>query len=286
MRNLLLLLCLLLSTATSAQKDIHGKIVDSEKKGVAFAIVQVVGSGTGVYTDEQGNFKINITAGAQKLAFYCMGYERREIPLNELSTGELVVVLKEKINELAEVSVEAKASQRSGKSKILGKSKLKQGGEMYMNVGTEYGIFLDSKGAKNGILEEVVVYVTSTGIPDSRFRIHVYDANERSKLPINDISGGNIIAHAEKGNEWVKVNVRDKNIKIPDAIIVSIEWISDHGNNLAIQNKGVMKYQGQVIGLTTDYGAQSKYVKFIFQDNLQAANKEWLVPMIYCTYHK
>ncbi len=286
MRYLYLLLCLFLSTASSAQKDIHGKIVDSEKKGVAYAIVQVVGSGTGVYTDEQGNFKISINADAQKLAFYCMGYERREIPLSEIKTGELIVALKEKINELAEVSVEAKASQRSGKSKIIGKSKLKVGGEMYMNVGTEYGIFLDTKGGKNGILEEVVVYVTATGIPDSRFRIHIYDADARSRLPINDISGGNIIAHAEKGNEWVKINVRDKNIKIPDAIIVSVEWISDYGNNLSIQSKGVMKYQGQVIGLTTDYGAQSKYVKFIFQDNLQAANNEWLVPMIYCTYHK
>lgn len=286
MRHLLLLLCLLLSTASPAQKDIHGKIIDSEKKGVAYAIVQVVGSGTGVYTDEQGNFKITITPDAKRLAFYCMGYERREMPVSEINTGELVVALKEKVNQLAEVSVEAKAWQRSGKSKILGKSKLKATGEMYMNVGTEYGIFLDTKGAKNGILEEVVVYVTSTGIPDSRFRIHIYDAAERSKLPNDDISGGNIIAHAEKGNEWVKINVRDKNIKIPDAIIVSVEWISGYGNNPAIQNKGVMKYQGQVIGLTTDYGAQYKYVKFIFQDNLQAVNREWLVPMIYCTYHK
>src|SRR5688572_6855040 len=80
-----LIVCLLLSVIALAQKNIEGKISDA-KSGlpVAAASVTVVGAktGTGVSTDEKGNFTIKVNSAKAKLMISAVGYKAQIIELN------------------------------------------------------------------------------------------------------------------------------------------------------------------------------------------------------------
>lgn len=287
LRRTILLSLLLIPFLSGAQTRIfRGLVTDEANKAIPFAAIQVKGAAEGGYCDEEGNFRLSVkSADAKELTFFCVGYQPVDMAMADMAGKEIHVVLKEKYNQLDEVAITAKATKKTGKSKILGESGLTCEGQAYMNVGTEYGIYLRQGNAIGGTLEAVYIYITNLGIPDSRFRIHVYDADGRNHLAGEDITGGNVIVHAAKGDEWVRIDVSDKNIPIKGGIIVSMEWIATHGNDNTIQKKGVMNYQGAVMGLTTSYGQMHKFVRFPFE-NRQASNAEWLVPMIYCTYKK
>ncbi|OQP57570.1 SusC/RagA family TonB-linked outer membrane protein [Niastella populi] len=81
----ILIVCLLLSVVALAQKTIGGKITDA-KSGIplAAASVTVVGakSGTGVSTDEKGNFSIKVNSAKAKLMISAVGYKSQIIELN------------------------------------------------------------------------------------------------------------------------------------------------------------------------------------------------------------
>ena len=69
----------------------------------------------------------------------------------------------------------------------------------------------------------------SFGIPNSKFRVHVYDI-DTSYLPGNDVLDSNVILKATVGNEWVSVDLSSRHIPVGRGVFISMEWISGFGN--------------------------------------------------------
>jgi hypothetical protein len=263
--------CLLIPAALNAQV-IQGKVVSQDDKGISYAIVQVKEMNTGVYTNEQGAFTINALSG-MTLIIHCLGYERTEIPVNDIQYP-FIVKLAGKNMGLPEVVVKAKDPTL----RVLGIKDVKPTGRTGAAIGYEQGIYLYDKKAKKATLEEVYVYIASRGIPDTPFRIHVYEASRKTKLPIKELTRDNIIAHADSADQWVRIYIKDKNIRVKGAIIITMEWLSGFDKEGALM--------GPSLGLATPMVKTYNYSKYNLQERKDNVFLPGTMPMIYCTYKK
>jgi hypothetical protein len=89
---------------------LKGRIVDTNNIPIAYASVVIKANGSGVATDENGDFSIPLTAVKQTkfgLTISCLGYETQEFETTkqQLRENKLTIVLKQSTSTLAEVVV-------------------------------------------------------------------------------------------------------------------------------------------------------------------------------------
>lgn len=272
-----------------------GRVVDKEKRGIPFAVVEAKDMNQGVYCDDNGVFAFTGNADQIKtLVIFCLGYEKKEISTEILPLDSIIVELNTKVATLKAVSIKAKKGTPT--EGVLGKSRrqLEYAGDCYRYYGSETAIRLKADTAHNGILKAVYVYITDEGDWKTKFRVHLY---EWDSLPHKELTDTSLVVQATSGNSWVKVDVSSLKILVNKGLFASVEWISGYGNTQrklqSDKNPEVSDYNGQVLGLTSDYGKPSKTYsrkpfskKWIYYDSPDAQRKGgyFLNPMIYCTY--
>lgn len=110
---LLLLLLGISSTVTAQQRQISGRVVDSEGNPVKFATIQVVGSKTGISADEEGRFTLMASTG-QKLQISAVGYD---LGTFTVGAGNIIqITLTSSGGNLGEVVVTALGVSRAKKT--------------------------------------------------------------------------------------------------------------------------------------------------------------------------
>lgn len=70
---------------------VKGKIVNEKGQPVPGVSVRVKGASTGVVSDAEGNYEINLPAGPATLIFACMGYKTREIAVRAPATHHVTM---------------------------------------------------------------------------------------------------------------------------------------------------------------------------------------------------
>ena len=102
---LLVLLTLVLTSATGQQFTIIGKVVDSQtNKPLPFVNITADDERTGTATDIDGSFSLTLTQGQHQLYFSFIGYEKKTVEVNP-QTGILRVSMVEAVSELQEVTI-------------------------------------------------------------------------------------------------------------------------------------------------------------------------------------
>lgn len=91
------------------QKKVSGKVVDENGESLPGVAIQVKGTPRGVTTDADGSFSIEVTE-SDVLIFSYLGMEDQSVPVAKKT--EMTIVLKEKTDELEEVTVVAFAKQK------------------------------------------------------------------------------------------------------------------------------------------------------------------------------
>lgn len=102
----LLLLFLLISQYSQAQLvSVQGIVKDAkDKTALSFCSVAIKGTGKGTLTNEDGGFTITVDTQKDTLAFYYLGYKKKDVPASAIQeNGE--VLLKEIVNNLQEVTI-------------------------------------------------------------------------------------------------------------------------------------------------------------------------------------
>ena len=299
MKYLLWVVCLLMVVSAQAQQRyFYGRITDDAGKAIPFAIVQVKDQNQGVYSNEQGIFSFQADLALQRtLIFFSLGYEKQELSAATLPKDSIIIRLVQKDFSLQAVTFVDKERRLAA---TLGRKNVSHTGDSYGKYGSEHAIFLQPIiPVRHALLKDIYVYITNEGIPSTRFRVHVYKADPETGMPGPDITDSNMIVHAENGNEWVHIDVSHKRIPVKrSGIFVSVEWVSGNGNVMknmqSAKNPDVTLYNGQVLGLTDQYGPQSlayarhvllndEWIQFPCPDYITPFSK-CLNPMIYCTY--
>ena len=105
-----LVLFSVLSFASYAQKTITGKITGSDQKPVAGASITVKGTSVGTFTDNAGDFSLNVPEGKNALVVSSVGYETKEYDVTGLTT--LNVSMNATASNLNEIVVVGYTTQR------------------------------------------------------------------------------------------------------------------------------------------------------------------------------
>ena len=294
MKYQLLVVFLFMAFNSFAQeRAFFGKVIDKDtKEGIPFSVVKAKDRNEGIYTDENGRFAFTSnTDSAKSFIFYCLGYARQELQANQLSSDSIVVELRKQYSNLGEVVIK----DRTGKmrSTYMGKKKSKHVGDCYQKYGEEDALFLKADKSRDGVLKEVWIYITDEGVPDSKFRIHIYAKDSVTNLPSKELTDSNLIVHATHGDEWVKTDLSNKWIPVNDGVFISVEWISGHGNEnkslQSVKHAEVNNHNGQVLGLTRNMWKGKGHIEYMYHRD--AFHNEWgfsfnplLCPMIYAKY--
>ena len=291
MRHLLLVVSsLLLCLNSLAQvRTITGKVIDNGNKTVPFCLVTSKDNKVGTICDENGKFSLTINPDSVKtLVASCLGYEKKEIMAAKLPNEAAVITLKKEPMGLNEVRVQGKKGPIE--LRVLGKKKMRHSGDCYQRFGDEDAVFLPSYATtRGGTLIDAHIFITDEGEPDAKFRVHVYEKDSVTNLPSTELTGANIIAHANQGNEWVTVDLSSKIIPVNGGVFISIEWISGFGNVqtafASAKHSEVSDHNGQVLGLTfNNYGIKYMYHRSLLDQKWRFHYVPYLCPMIYCTY--
>ena len=106
-------------SSVSAQTIVKGHVVNERGESIEYVSIGFENDSVGVISDAKGHFELTIPAGRKtELSFSHVSYFTTEIPYEEYArSGELTVVLKDKIVELAEVVIGKKNKPKT----IVGK---------------------------------------------------------------------------------------------------------------------------------------------------------------------
>lgn len=90
--------------AAEPGRQITGRVVSSDGQGLPGVSVQIKDAAVGVSTDAQGDFSLQLPEDRKVLKFNYIGFEPKEVKLND-ETDTLNVTLKKERNSLSEVAV-------------------------------------------------------------------------------------------------------------------------------------------------------------------------------------
>ena len=75
----------------AAQKVVTGKVTDEEQNPLAGVSVQVKGTSIGVFTDAQGDFRLQIPVDARILTFSFIGMKTQDIEIGSQTSFSIVM---------------------------------------------------------------------------------------------------------------------------------------------------------------------------------------------------
>jgi TonB-linked SusC/RagA family outer membrane protein len=111
MKNFLLILLFLTSTAVYAQKiTITGTVTDEKGTSLPGATVQVKGTNQGILTDMNGKYSIDVASSNVTLTFSFVGYTMKEVAVQNQTS--INVILSENLQDLGEVVVVGYGTQK------------------------------------------------------------------------------------------------------------------------------------------------------------------------------
>ena len=100
------LLFALIVSAALAQTKVKGRIVNERGKGVEYVTIGLENDSIGVVSDSDGKFSITVPQGRKgNLVFMHVSYQTAVVPFSSYGSGEVEVVMKDKVVQLAEVVV-------------------------------------------------------------------------------------------------------------------------------------------------------------------------------------
>ena len=256
LKNLLLFAIFgLMASNAFAQGSIKGSVVEAKtNEPLPGADVVVVGTTTGVATDFDGNFVLEVPAGAQKVKISFVGYEPVVIAVN-VSNGQT--------KDLGKISLAPSASSL-GEIVIVGVADIAKERQTPVAVSTMKAEEIQERiGTKE--LPEVLNYTPSVyatkqggGFGDARINIRGFDSRNTAiminGMPVNDMENGKVY-----WSNWTGLTDVTSAMQVQRGLGSSKLAISSVGGTINILTNSANKKRGGAVAAT--FG-NDKYMKF------------------------
>lgn len=250
---IVLILSLLSNIKSFSQNPLSGKVIDKQsKQAISYANVTILNKNKHLLTDENGTFSLEFITDT--LIISAIGYEQDTIwHFQDSLTALIELVPTIYTLPIIEVNQKNKKIKKVGAIKRSGKTTSSN----CLKANIEIGIkvknpsFNSSQFAK---LTEASFYITRKGIPQTPFRVRVYEYDSDMKKPIKNVLSTNVICTPMKGGEWYSVDLSSYFIPISTReCVIVMEWL---------YYEGIQEYKmysskesknlcfGQTIGLT------------------------------------
>lgn len=231
MKLLSILVLLSLITLQIKCQIITGRILDSSNnQPLAYVSVGVTNTSIGTITDENGNFKINVTGQPLEaiIRISMISYKSETYTIEELSHKENTIKLISSPVQLAEILIKP-----SGKLKEVGSSKTDSkiiGGWSGSQYGEGYEAGLKIKlGTLPVRFMSLHIQVYKQSFDTSIFRLHV--RSMAHKMPSDELLASNIFIVITKSSGLVDIDLSEYNLVFKGDIVLSLEWIKVIGIN-------------------------------------------------------
>ena len=209
-----------------------GVVVDESGKPIPYVNIWVENENIGTTSEENGEFSI-ADAENKTLVFSAIGFETLKAKLNE--SGK--VVLKSIAYQLDEVVIQ----KRIGKDQIeIGKYK-KRNINLYYGTATPQPTIIakfiaSTEDIKTHPFIDNITFFSLSQINKAKIKIRFYEVAQDGS-PGLDYSGYIIIVTVKNGKQNNSIDLKDKNIIIPDSgLFIAFEWM------IIEENKYTYKY--------------------------------------------
>ena len=198
-----------------------GVVVDESGKPIPYVNIWVENENIGTTSEENGEFSIADTEN-KTLVFSAIGFETLKAKLNE--SGK--VVLKSIAYQLDEVVIQ----KRIGKDQIeIGKYK-KRNINLYYGTATPQPTIIakfiaSTEDIKTHPFIDNITFFSLSQINKAKIKIRFYEVAQDGS-PGLDYSGDIIIVTVKNGKQNNSIDLKDKNIIIPDSgLFIAFEWM-------------------------------------------------------------
>lgn len=232
-RIFILALFFIINAVPSFAQTVTGIVQNEKKQAIEYAHVYIAAKYLGIYTFENGAFKLSDTTiqKGDTLTISFLGYETKNIQLQSLGNNYQlgIIQLKSIANQLPTLTVNPANKlvtvgnfEREGFKKasfIYGKKRTFQ---------CQKAIFIPNNKKYIGTIETVSFWVTKWTNPKTPFRVRIYAADENGQAT-EDLLLESVIAQGlkrRKKNRWVEVDLSKYQIEIPEnGFFVAMEWL-------------------------------------------------------------
>ena len=197
-----------------------GVVVDESGKPIPYVNIWVENENIGTTSEENGEFSIADTEN-KTLVFSAIGFETLKAKLND--SGK--VVLKSVAYQLDEVVIQ----KRIGKDQIeIGKYK-KRNINLYYGTATQPTIIAKfiapTQDIKKHPFIDNITFLTLSMINNAKIKVRFYEVAPDGS-PGLDYSDDIIIVSVKSGKQNNTIDLKDKNIKIPNSgLFIAFEWM-------------------------------------------------------------
>lgn len=220
---------LLISFSFFAQTK--GVVIDEFGKPIPYVNIWVENENIGTTSEENGGFSITV-AENKTLVFSAIGFETLIAKLNE--SGK--IVLKSIAYQLDEVVIQ----KRIGKDKIEIGNYKEEDVTMFLGSGLQPSILAKFITPTDDINKHPFIdnisFPTFSNINKARIKVRFYEVAE-DRSPGLDYLEDIFIVTVKRGKRNTSLDLKDKNIKIPDTgLFIAFEWM------IINENKYTFKY--------------------------------------------
>ena len=218
----------LLVSLNCFSQTVTGKIIDSlTNSPIAYANIVLLNRDHGTYSNENGVFTIDTKEDDKKLVISAIGYRKKQLDHEKITSDTLTIALNQKIERLEEVLITTEKVTYSN-SKTLGlNQKLKI--RTSLPFGYEFANLIKNPFDKEGKLETITISLNKANTYDylASYNIKFYAYDEQTKQPGNLIYHENLIVTPENKTYKLKLDVSELKIPFPkNGICIGVEIIN------------------------------------------------------------
>ncbi len=199
--------------AFGQQNVFKGKLLDAKTKApIVYANISFLNTTKGISSTEKGTFLMYINPKylKGKVHVSCLNYKDTIVNASDINSKTLFMIPKE--NVIDEVAI----SKRVDKTILIDKIKKKVHGVHSAGMRMMAKYFPNTKKNKccNSI-SKVQIYFSKRHSKKSKFRIRVFDKDEKTGLPKNDLLNVNLPITISEGQLKVEVDLSSYYIEMP-----------------------------------------------------------------------
>ncbi len=243
------------------QLTLKGHICDSETSiGIPYCSVIIKSIEQGTMTNESGYFEItlpNSCSEKQPIEISSLGYDPLHTELIDILNLD-TIFLKSKFFDIQEVVIKGSQSKkyklgvkRSASSNGSYSFCTKQISQMALYIPNSKGI--------TGYISAISFRINKNiGVPNSPFRLRVFEKTDTTDAPGNDLLHQSVIIQGGENGGWVTSDVDSLHILFPsNGLFVGLEWLYNYSY---INKKGVECYNHS-IDLTGTINEQRTWIR-------------------------
>lgn len=207
----------------------EGHVYDSKtKEPIPYVNLSFLNTLKGTSTDDDGHFYIDVQKSLleKELHISSLGYNDTIVIAKDIYKTKKFHLVEESF-ELDEVVV----VQSLGNSNVLNPISSYSITSGFSSSSTPWvlALYFPNIGAQKKFVSKVTVFFQkdkSFKRPASKFRLRIYDVDAITKKPNKDILRKSIVLETEKDKDYVSIDLKALNIKMPsEGVYVGLEWL-------------------------------------------------------------